>query len=242
MFVHVSVRLTKRSCKACKLVLNRTCNSKCGHVCHRASIRNFHHICVNACICECKRVSRLVWMLACVRERLLASRNWRIQAFEKASVLADKCLYLLVWCVHAYLRLSFVLGTMICANFRALQNDVRPWNYGCVLFCFLTFIRVINYSWVKARVGQLCRIQTSVLRYISEYKRSLFFPACLLERHYLRPYARCVCVAEKSNSMHETMRWNYRACNLCKKECLCASHREWTFGGNTTCMTKCIWA
>jgi hypothetical protein len=47
--------------QACKLVLNRTCNSKRWHSCHRAGTRNLQHVCVNECmsvrICACKRVS-----------------------------------------------------------------------------------------------------------------------------------------------------------------------------------------
>jgi hypothetical protein len=35
-----------------------------------------------------------------------------------------------------------VLGTVIHADLRACQNDVRPWKCVCVLFCLLPFIRV----------------------------------------------------------------------------------------------------
>jgi hypothetical protein len=49
---------------------------------------NMAHMSVR--ICACKRVSKRLWMLACVIVSLLASRNLRMQAFDKAIVIADK--------------------------------------------------------------------------------------------------------------------------------------------------------
>jgi hypothetical protein len=237
-----SVRSCKRAFRlpyvqAYKLALNRKYYSKYWHACHRASSPNFQHVCVNECmsvrICACKRVSRRVWMVACVSVRLLASRNWRMQSFDKAKVIADKRAVPLVWMrasILAFISRAFNWDSCNLACMpewlSSVELWVRPILHETIHTCYPSCMGV------SVSLGQLCRFQTSVLAYIYEYKRSLFCKACLLATTLLASKRSRFCVSWQRTWLRETMRANYCSFNLlCKKECLCESHCEWNLEG-----------